>query len=62
MLTDRRNKLAGISRTGELTFQGFSFSFFPLFTLVLLTSRCIFIQMQREYERGRWPSAHVLLR
>lgn len=31
VLTDRRNKLAGVSRTGRLTFQGFSF-FFSFFS------------------------------
>lgn len=50
VLTDRRNKLAGISRRDKLTFQGFSFF---LSALVLSVSRCIFIQMQREDERDR---------
>lgn len=57
-------------QTGGINWRGyqgqtslhFRASLFFLFALVLSASRWIFIQMQREDERDRWPSAYVLLR
>lgn len=55
-------------QTGRINWRGYqgqtayiSRLLFLLLALVLSTSRCIFIQMQRE-ETDRWPSARVLLR
>lgn len=60
-------------QTGRINWQGYqgetslhfrASPFFPFcfLSLVRSASRCIFIQMQTEDERERWPDAHILLR
>lgn len=58
VLTDRRNKLARGIKDRQAYISGLLLFFSPL----LFDIRCIFIQIQREHERDRWPGAHVLLR
>lgn len=56
VLTDRRNKLAGISRTDKLTFQGFSFFCSCSFSVK------VHFYSNAERMRDRWQAARVLLR